>query len=78
MPLVSDLPRRRAPSTCPTSWLRFLDADPELAEAFHALTLGRQRSYVIAFSSAKTSATRVARIAKSRSKMIAGKGAMER
>ncbi|MBU4528431.1 MAG: YdeI/OmpD-associated family protein [Hoeflea sp.] len=54
------------------------DADPELAEAFHALTPGRQRSYVIALSSAKTSQTRINRIAKYRDKIIAGKGAMER
>jgi uncharacterized protein YdeI (YjbR/CyaY-like superfamily) len=55
-----------------------MDADPELAEAFQSLTPGRQRSYVIALSSAKTSATRASRIAKFRSKIMAGKGAMER
>lgn len=55
-----------------------LDADPELAEAFHALTPGRQRSYVIQLNAAKTSATRVARIGKFRPKIIAGKGATER
>ena len=30
-----------------------MDADPELAEAFHALTPGRQNSYVIALKGAK-------------------------
>lgn len=55
-----------------------LDDDPELAEAFHALTPGRQRSYAINLNSAKTSATRINRIAKFRDKIIAGKGAMER
>ncbi|WP_127569356.1 YdeI/OmpD-associated family protein [Glycocaulis alkaliphilus] len=55
-----------------------LDHDPELAEAFHALTLGRQKSYVINIGSAKASATRHARIAKFRPKILAGKGAMER
>ncbi|RKQ95468.1 YdeI/OmpD-associated family protein [Maricaulis maris] len=55
-----------------------LDADPELAEAFHALTPGRQRSYVIHLSSAKTSATRLARIERCRGKIIAGKGFNER
>lgn len=55
-----------------------MEADPELAEAFHALTPGRQRSYVIHLSSAKTSATRVARIEKARPHILLGKGANER
>ena len=55
-----------------------LDADPELAEAFHALTPGRQRSYMFNLNQAKQSATRVSRIEKFRGKIIAGKGAMER
>ncbi len=55
-----------------------LDADPELAEAFHALTPGRQRSYVFALNGAKQPATRFARIAKFRDRILAGKGALER
>lgn len=55
-----------------------LDADPVLAEAFHALTPGRQRSYLFALNQAKQAATRVARIEKFRDKIIAGKGALER
>lgn len=55
-----------------------LDADPELAEAFQALTPGRQRSYLFDLNQAKQSATRVARIEKFRTRIIAGKGAMER
>jgi len=55
-----------------------LDADPELAEAFHALTPGRQRSYVFAINGAKQAATRFARIAKYRDRILAGKGALER
>ena len=55
-----------------------LDADPDLAEAFYALTPGRQKSYAFNLNSAKQSATRVARIAKFRDKIIAGKGALER
>lgn len=55
-----------------------LDADPELSEAFHALTPGRQKSYVINLNGAKKSETRVTRIKKFRDKIIAGKGAMER
>lgn len=55
-----------------------LDADPELSEAFHALTPGRQRSYMFNLNHAKQSATRIARIEKFRDRIIAGKGAMER
>jgi uncharacterized protein YdeI (YjbR/CyaY-like superfamily) len=55
-----------------------LDADPALAEAFHALTPGRQRSYVIALSSAKKPQTRRLRVEKFRAGILAGKGALER
>jgi len=55
-----------------------LDADPELAEAFHALTPGRRKSYMFNLNQARQSTTRVARIEKFRGKIIAGKGAMER
>ena len=61
----------------PEELVEALDADPELAEAFNGLTPGRQRSYVINLNGAKQSATRVARIAKFRDKIIAGKGATE-
>jgi uncharacterized protein YdeI (YjbR/CyaY-like superfamily) len=55
-----------------------LDGDPELAEAFHALTPGRRKSYLFALNQAKQSATRVARIGRFRGKILAGKGALER
>lgn len=55
-----------------------LNADPELSKAFHALTPGRQKSYVLNLNAAKKKATRLNRIAKFRSKIIAGKGALER
>ena len=71
-------PKQEGGFALPDELIEALDADPELAEAFHALTPGRQRSYVIALSSAKTSQPRVNRIAKYRDKIIAGKGAMER
>jgi uncharacterized protein YdeI (YjbR/CyaY-like superfamily) len=61
----------------PIEMIEAMDADPELAEAFHALTPGRQNSYVIVLKGAKAAATRVARIEKYRSKIIAGKGANE-
>ena len=62
----------------PDELIDALDADPELAEAFHALTPGRQKSYAFNLNQAKQSATRVARIAKFRDKIISGKGALER
>lgn len=55
-----------------------LAADPELSAAFHRLTPGRQRSYVIHIGNARRSATRVARIAKSRDAILSGRGALER
>ena len=61
----------------PDELVEAMDADPELAEAFHALTPGRQRSYVIVLNGSKVSATRVARIEKLRPKILAGKGANE-
>lgn len=62
----------------PEELIEALDADPELAEAFHALTPGRQKSYVFNLNSAKTSATRLSRIANFRPKILAGKGALDR
>ncbi len=69
--------RGTAEVALPEELVEALEADPELAEAFHALTPGRQRSYVIALASAKAVATRVARIEKLRGKILAGKGANE-
>jgi len=62
----------------PEELIDALDADPELAEAFEALTPGRQKSYSFVLNQAKQSATRVARIEKFRDKIMAGKGAQER
>lgn len=62
----------------PDELVTALDADPVLAEAFHALTRGRQKSYVINLNGAKKVETKIARIAKFRDKIIAGKGALER
>jgi uncharacterized protein YdeI (YjbR/CyaY-like superfamily) len=48
----------------PEEFQRALDDDPQLAEAFHALTPGRQKGYLLYFSGAKQSATRAARVKK--------------
>ncbi len=71
-------PKERAEFELPEELVDALAADPELSAAFHGLTPGRQRSYVISLSSTKKSATRVARIVKFRDKILAGKGATER
>lgn len=55
-----------------------LQADPLLADAFHRLTPGRQRSYVIHLNAAKKTETRVSRILACRDRIFAGKGAQER
>jgi uncharacterized protein YdeI (YjbR/CyaY-like superfamily) len=51
-----------------------LDADADLKAAFHALTPGRQRAYLLHIAGAKQSRTRAARVAKCTPKILAGKG----
>jgi len=70
-------PKQERELDLPEELIEAMDADPELAEAFHALTPGRQRSYAIVLNGAKKSETRVARIEKLRPKILAGKGANE-
>ena len=62
----------------PDELVEALDADPDLAEAFAALTPGRQKSWALHLNDAKASATRLSRIEKGRAKILAGKGATER
>ena len=62
----------------PAELIEALDADPELAEAFHALTPGRQKSYAFNLNQAKKPDTRFARIERFRPRILAGKGALER
>ncbi len=62
----------------PEELIEVLDGDPELAEAFAALTPGRQKSYAFNLNQAKSSATRYNRIEKFRDRIFAGKGALER
>jgi uncharacterized protein YdeI (YjbR/CyaY-like superfamily) len=39
-----------------------LDADPDFAEVFHALTPGRKKSWALHLNDAKAQATKLARI----------------
>ena len=52
--------------------------DPEFKKAFHELTPGRQRGYLLHFSGAKQSKTRTSRIEKAKPKILDGKGHNER
>jgi uncharacterized protein YdeI (YjbR/CyaY-like superfamily) len=47
---------------------------PKLAEAFHALTPGRQKGYLLHFAAAKQSATRAARVEKHVPRILKGLG----
>ena len=62
----------------PKELTRILRKDKKLAKAFHSLTPGRQRSYVLHVTSAKQSSTRTARIEKCIPKILAGVGMNER
>ncbi len=71
-------PKEQGVLELPAELIEALGSDPELAEAFHGLTPGRQKSYVINLNSAKKAETRIQRISKFRDKILAGKGATER
>ena len=71
-------PKERVEIDLPDELVEALKSDSELSEGFRRLTPGRKRSYVIALSSAKTSATRTSRVARFRDRILAGKGATER
>ncbi|WP_149586752.1 YdeI/OmpD-associated family protein [Tabrizicola flagellatus] len=71
-------PKEASDIALPEELVEALDADPDLAEAFAALTPGRRKSWVLHVAGAKTAATRQGRIAKGRARILAGKGALER
>ena len=58
----------------PSELIDKMDSDPIFAEAFEALTPGRQRGYVLSISSAKATATRRGRVVKHTDRILAGKG----
>ena len=58
----------------PEEFQNKLDEDTALKIAFEALTPGRQRAYLLYFSSAKQSKTRLARVEKYTARILAGKG----
>ena len=58
----------------PEEFQKHLDANPKLAEAFNALTPGRQKGYLLHFAGAKQSATRAARVEKHVPRILKGLG----
>jgi len=58
----------------PEEFQNRLDDSPALKTAFHALTPGRQRGYLLYFSAGKKSKTRAARIEKCVHQILEGKG----
>ncbi|MGZ3885444.1 MAG: YdeI/OmpD-associated family protein, partial [Bacteroidia bacterium] len=58
----------------PEEFQNQLDRKPALKAAFKALTPGRQRGYLLYFSSARQSKTREARIEKCIPQIMKGKG----
>ena len=72
---LPDAPKPVAPELeLPAELSQVFARDPELQAAFLRLTPGRQRGYVLHFSSAKQAATRFARIEKYRDAILSGKG----
>jgi uncharacterized protein YdeI (YjbR/CyaY-like superfamily) len=58
----------------PEEFQRRLDADVELAGAFHALSPGRQKGYLLHFSGAKQASTRANRVEKHAPRILLGLG----
>jgi uncharacterized protein YdeI (YjbR/CyaY-like superfamily) len=58
----------------PEEFQKSLDDDPKLAKAFHALTPGRKKGYLLHFAGAKQPATRAARVQKHAPRILQGLG----
>lgn len=61
----------------PEEFTEYLEKNPEIKMAFEKLTPGRKRGWLLFFSGAKQSATRLQRIEKSKVKILNGKGLNE-
>lgn len=66
--------KKTAEFAVPAEFRKWLDEDRVLKTAFHALTPGRQRAYLLHFSSAKQSKTRESRIEKCIPRILDGLG----
>lgn len=65
---------KKKPQEEPTELKQAFAKNPKLKKAFQSLTPGRQRAYILFFSSAKQSATKQSRIEKCAPRILAGKG----
>ena len=70
--------KRAAQFAVPEEFQVRLDDDLALAEAFHALTPGRQRAYLLHFAGAKQASTRAARVDKHAPRILKGLGLDDR
>jgi uncharacterized protein YdeI (YjbR/CyaY-like superfamily) len=66
--------KKTAEFSMPEEFQKILEKKPALKKAFYALTPGRQRGYLLYFSSAKQVKTREARIEKFTPHILSGKG----
>jgi len=66
--------KKAADFEIPAEILKMLKKSTGLLPAFKKLTPGRQRAYILHFTSAKQEATRISRIEKVTPKILAGKG----
>jgi uncharacterized protein YdeI (YjbR/CyaY-like superfamily) len=66
--------KKPAEYTIPDEFQVKLNKMPSLKKAFHALTPGRQRAYILHFSAPKQSKTRESRVEKSIPQILNGKG----
>lgn len=66
--------KKTAEFAVPEEFRKKLNAMPTLKAAFHKLTPGRQRGYLLYFSGAKQSKTREARVEKCMPQILKGKG----
>jgi len=66
--------KKTAEFEMPVEFKNILDKTSRLKKAFYALTPGRQRGYLLHFSSAKQSKTRESRIEKYIPQILKGKG----
>lgn len=69
---------KRRPTPTPDELTKLFAKMPKLKTAFGALTPGRQRAYLLHFSSAKQSSTRQSRIEKCIPRILKGKGINDR
>ncbi len=64
----------KKPEPIPDELKQAFEADPAFKKAFHALTPGRQRAYIIHFSQPKQIQTRIGRIEKYKAQIFGGIG----